>query len=90
MYTNLDILAVVSTTLFFLLTFFVSLKSKSYKDASTFMIVMFFLHCFFIAATFIFEQTTFRLAYTIYAFLYFITLAVTKLSFVKRNSITAN
>ncbi len=90
MYISLDMMSVVSTTLFFLLTFFVSLKSRSNKDASTFMIVMFLLHCLFIAVTFIFEQTTFRLAYTIYAFLYLITLTVMKLSFVKRNSINAN
>lgn len=85
MHINLDIMPIVATTLFFLLTFFVSLKSKSYKDASTFMIVMFFLHCFFIAVVFALEQTTFRLTHTIYAFLNLITLIVTKRLFVKRN-----
>jgi len=49
------------------------------------MIVLFFLHCFFIAVTYMFEQTTFKLAYTMYAFLNFITLIVMKRVFVKRN-----
>lgn len=89
MYYNSNVMAIIATTIFFLLTFFVSLRSRSYKDRSTFMIVLFFLHCFFIAIVFILEQTTFRLAHTIYAFLYFVTLVVTKSSFVKRNLITA-
>ena len=90
MYYSPDIRFIVITTIFFLLTFFVSLKSKSYKDASTFMIVMFMVHCFAIAILYTLEQTTFKLAYTIYAFMNLITLIIIKLSSVKRNNSTVN
>lgn len=90
MYNYSNIMPIVVTTLFFLLTFFVTSKSKSYKDASTFMIVLFFLHCFFIAVVFTLEQTTFRLTHTIYALLNLITLIVMKKTFVKRNQMSIN
>ncbi len=50
------------------------------------MIVLYFLHCVFIAGTFALEQTTFKLAYAIYAFLYFVGLIVIKSSAITKKT----